>query len=172
MHLWHFLGKMFFDVLNVGDGASALSESTRGLHLMKLYSHRFGQCASSAVRQEMDAIHRHSDGSLDWQASNAAILEHMERRLSEVRPLDDGLLPCRGCSWCGVDPSDPPDGLRTECDGSGRYLPSKETERKRQLAQPKSVLRQTAPRPPPNHEGKQPDGSYVIEVGPRRPRTL
>ena len=153
-------GLFDFNAVKVEDGASALSESTRGLHLMKLYSHRFGQCASSAVRQEMDAIHRHSDGSLDWQASNAAILEHMERRLSEVRPLDDGLLPCRGCSWCGVDPSDPPDGLRTECDGSGRYLPSKEAERKRQLAQPKLPL-QATPRPRPSHEGKQPDG-----VGP------
>ena len=45
-----------------------------------------------------------------------------------------GLLPCRGCSWCGVDPGDLPDELWTECDGSGRYLPSSEAERQRQLA--------------------------------------
>lgn len=46
-----------------------------------------------------------------------------------------GLLSCRGCSWCGVDPGDLPDELWTECDGSGRYLPSSEAERQRQLAQ-------------------------------------
>jgi hypothetical protein len=47
---------------------------------------------------------------------------------------EDGLLPCRGCSWCGVDPGDLPNELWTECDGSGRYLPNTEAERQRQLA--------------------------------------
>jgi len=210
-------GLFDFDALNVGDGASALSESARGLRLTKLYIQRFGQGSPSAVRQEMDAKHRHPDGSLDWRASNVAILKHMERRLAEVpvgvlpqpgtpeyeacaqgalddaaktlctacgkighwspdcpgtakqiapRPPNDGLHPCRGCSWCGVDPGDLPDELRTECDGSGRYLPTNEAERKRQLAQPKRQLRAAPLRAAPSREGKQPDGSYVIEVGP------
>lgn len=64
---------------------------------------------------------------------------------------DYGLLPCRGCSWCGEDPGDLPGDLWTECDGSGRYLPNIEAERKRQLAQPKLPLRQATPRPPPDN---------------------
>jgi hypothetical protein len=55
---------------------------------------------------------------------------------------EDGLLPCRGCSWCGVDPGDLPNELWTECDGSGRYLPNTEAERQRQLAHPKPAVRQ------------------------------
>ena len=54
---------------------------------------------------------------------------------------DDGLLPCRGCSQCGEDPGDLFDELWTEDD----------------VATPRS--------PPPNREGKQPDDSYIIEVG-------
>ena len=61
-----------------------------------------------------------------------------------------GLLPCRGCSWCGVDPGDLPDELWTECDGSGRYLPSSEAERQRQLAYLKP-----AAKPPPGAIGKK-----------------
>ena len=38
---------------------------------------------------------------------------------------EDCLLPCRGCSWCGVDPGDLPDALWTECDGSGRVCTSR-----------------------------------------------
>ena len=41
-----------------------------------------------------------------------------------TQKANDGLLPCRGCSWCGKDPGDLPDELWTECDGSGRYLPN------------------------------------------------
>lgn len=61
-----------------------------------------------------------------------------------TQKANDGLLPCRGCSWCGVDPGDLPDALWTECDGSGRYLPNTEAERQRQLAYLKP-----AAKPPP-----------------------
>ncbi len=61
-----------------------------------------------------------------------------------TQKADDGLLPCRGCSWCGVDPGDLPNELWTECDGSGRYLPNTEAERQRQLAYLKP-----AAKPPP-----------------------
>ena len=65
-----------------------------------------------------------------------------------TQKANDGLLPCRGCSWCGVDPGDLPDELWTECDGSGRYLPSSEAERQRQLAYLKP-----AAKPPPGAIG-------------------
>lgn len=142
-------GLFDFDALNVEDGASALGESARGLRLTKLYIQRFGQGSPSAVRQEMDAKHRHPDGSLDWRASNVAILKHMERRLAEV-PV--GVLPQPGTPEYEAC-------AQGALDDSGRYLPTNEAERKRQLA-----LR-AALRPPPSCEGKQPDGSYVIEVG-------
>jgi len=61
-----------------------------------------------------------------------------------TQKANDGLLPCRGCSWCGVDPGDLPDALWTECDGSGRYLPNTAAERQRQLAYLKP-----AAKPPP-----------------------
>lgn len=61
-----------------------------------------------------------------------------------TQKANDGLLPCRGCSWCGVDPGDLPDDLWTECDGSGRYLANSEAERQRQLAHPKPAVK-----PPP-----------------------
>lgn len=61
-----------------------------------------------------------------------------------TQKANDGLLPCRGCSWCGKDPGDLPDELWTECDGSGRYLPNTEAERQRQLAYLKP-----AAKPPP-----------------------
>lgn len=125
-------GLFDFDALNVGDGmgsSSAFSESTRGLRLTELYIQRIGQGSASTVRQH------------DWRASNAAIHEHMKCKLNEPCPPDDGLLPCRGCSWYGVDPGNLPDELWTECDGRGWYLPSTEAERKRQLAQPKPSRR-------------------------------
>ena len=172
-------GLLDFNSLNVGDGlgsvsvstSSALSESVRGRCLMKLYDLRFGAGSAGELRREMDALHRHPDGSLNWQASNAAIIASMERRLAEVpspgtpdyeacaqdalddaaktactscstlghwspdcpasrirahpSAAEDGLLPCRGCSWCGVDPGDLPDALWTECDGSGRVCTSR-----------------------------------------------
>lgn len=171
-------GLFDFDALNVGDGASALSESARGLRLTKLYIQRFGQGSPSAVRQEMDAKHRHPDGSLDWRASNVAILKHMERRLAEV-PV--GVLPQPGtpeyeaCAQGALD--DAAKTLCTACGKIGHWSPDCPGTAKQiqdlgalhsgdaQLAQPKLPLRAT-PRPPPSHEGKQPDGSYVIEVGP------
>jgi hypothetical protein len=79
-------GLFDFDALNVGDGASALSTSTRGLRLMTLYKQGFGEASLSELRQEMDAIHRHPDGSLDWRASNAAIIKQTERRLAGWEP--------------------------------------------------------------------------------------
>jgi hypothetical protein len=111
-------GLFDFDALNVGDGASALSESARGLRLTKLYIQRFGQGSPSAVRQEMDAKHRHPDGSLDWRASNVAILKHMERRLAEV-PV--GVLPQPGtpeyeaCAQGALD-----DAAKTLCTACGK----------------------------------------------------
>ena len=159
-------GLLDFNSLNVGDGlgsvgvstSSALSEFVR---LMKLYDLRFGADSAGELRREMDALHRHTDGSLNWQASNAAIIASMERRLAEVPSpgtpdyeacaqdalddaakttctscgmlghwspdcpaslprshppsAEDGLLPCRGCSWCGVDPGDLPDELSRCC---------------------------------------------------------
>ena len=74
------------DALNMGDGASALSASPRWLRLMTLYEQGFGEASLSELRQEMDAIHRHPDGSLDWRASNAAIIKQMERRLARWEP--------------------------------------------------------------------------------------
>lgn len=79
-------GLFDFDALNVGDGASALSASNRGLRLMTLYKQGFGEASLSELRQEMDATHRHPDGTLDWQASNAAIIKQMERRLASWEP--------------------------------------------------------------------------------------
>ncbi len=79
-------GLFDFDALNVGDGASALSASNRGLRLMTLYKQGFGEASLSELRQEMDATHRHPDGSLDWQASNAAIIKQMEHRLARWEP--------------------------------------------------------------------------------------
>ena len=54
---------------------------------------------------------------------------------------DDGLLPCRGCSQCGETPAI----SLMNCGPRMMKLP------------PRS--------PPPNREGKQPDDSYIIEVG-------
>ncbi len=153
-----------FDFESVG-GVSSLSESPRVVRLTRLYNQRFGPGSASTLRQEMDAIYRTPEGYLDWRAANAAIFEHMERRLTEVpigvlpQPgtpeyeacaqgaLDDaakttctacgelghwspdcpnlGLLPCRGCSWCGKDPGNLPAAEWTECDGSGFYLPTR-----------------------------------------------
>ena len=79
-------GLFDFDALNMGDGASALSASPRGLRLMTLYKQSFGGASLSELRQKMDAQHRHADGSLDWQASNAAIIKQMERRLASWEP--------------------------------------------------------------------------------------
>lgn len=93
-------GLLDFNSLDVGDGlgsisgstSSALSESLRGLRLMKLYDLRFGAGSAGELRREMDALHRHTDGSLNWQASNAAIIASMERRLAEVPSQRDALI--------------------------------------------------------------------------------
>ena len=167
-------GLFDFDALNVGDGASALSESARGLRLTKLYIQRFGQGSPSAVRQEMDAKHRHPDGSLDWRASNVAILKHMERRLAEV-PV--GVLPQPGtpeyeaCAQGALD--DAAKTLCTACGKIGHWSPdcpgtAKHIQDLEALHSGDAQLAlRAALRPPPSCEGKQPDGSYVIEVGPR-----
>ncbi len=80
------------------------------MRLIKNYDLHFGSGSVSALRRAMDAIHRHPDGRLNWQASNSAILEHMERQLALAFARDS----------CAIQ------------------------------SQP---------------EGRQPDGSYVIEVG-------
>ena len=113
-----------------------------------LYKQRFPH-SGSALRQRMDALHRKANGHLDSEASNAAILAHMRRECEACAQgaLDDaakttctacgelghwspdcpnlGLLPCRGCSWCGKDPGNLPAAEWTECDGSGFYLPTR-----------------------------------------------
>lgn len=126
-------GLFDFDALNVRDGLSSISIS------------------NATVRGDVVAgrllIRKQGDSHLEQVAETRSMqIGHV---LAPGLP-DDGLLPCRGCSWCGVDPSDLPDELWTECDGSGRYLPNTEAERKRQLTHPKLPRRQAAPRPPPD----------------------
>lgn len=82
-------GLFDFNSLDVGDGLGSTSGSTSSalsefVRLMKLYDLRFGAGSAGELRREMDALHRHTDGSLNWQASNAAIIASMERRLAEV----------------------------------------------------------------------------------------
>lgn len=89
-----------------------LSESVRGLRLMKLYDLRFGACSAGELRREMDALHRHPDGSLNWQASNAAIISSMERRLAEVP--SPGTLEYEACAQDALD-----DAAKTTCSGCG-----------------------------------------------------
>lgn len=114
-------GLFDFNSLNVGDGlgsvsgstSSALSESVRGLRLMKLYDLRFGAVSAGELRRKMDALHRHPDGSLNWQASNAAIIASMERRLAGV-PLP-GTPDCEACAQDALD-----DAAKTTCSGCGK----------------------------------------------------
>lgn len=102
--------------------------------------------SSSTVRGDVVAgrllIRKQGDSHLEQVADTRSMLiGHV------LAPglADDGLLPCRGCSWCGVDPGDLPNELWTKCDGSGRYLPNTEAERQRQLAYLKP-----AAKPPPS----------------------
>lgn len=141
-------GLLDFNSLNVGDGlgsvgvstSSALSEFVR---LMKLYDLRFGAGSAGELRREMDALHRHTDGSLNWQASNAAIIASMERRLAEVPS------PCtpdyEACAQDALD--DAAKTTYTGCGDRGHWWPDCPAAR------------------PPSREGRQPDGNYVIEVG-------
>ena len=110
-------GLLDFNSLNVGDGlgsvgvstSSALSEFVR---LMKLYDLRFGADSAGELRREMDALHRHTDGSLNWQASNAAIIASMERRLAEVP--SPGTPDYEACAQDALD-----DAAKTTCTSCG-----------------------------------------------------
>lgn len=146
-------GLFDFNSLDVGDGlgsvnvgtSSALSESVRGRRLMKFYDLRFGAGSAGELRREMDALHRNPDGSLNWQASNAAIIASMERRLARVPP--SGAPDYKASAQDALE-----DAAKTTCSGCGdrgHWSPDC-----------------PAARPPPSREGRQPDGSYVIEVGP------
>lgn len=79
------------------------------MRLIKNYDLRFGSGSASALRRAMDAIHRHPDGRLNWQASNSAIFEHMERQLAlpEGRQLDH----TEWCAYCSGSHSDTPASL-------------------------------------------------------------
>ena len=147
-------GLFDFNSLDVGDGlgsvsvsvgtSSALSKSVRGRRLMKLYDLRFGAGSAGELRREIDTLHRHPDGSLNWQASNAAIIASMERRLAEVP--SPGTPDYKACAQDALD-----DASKTICAGCGdrgHWSPD-----------------YPAARPPLQREGRQPDGSYVIEVG-------
>jgi hypothetical protein len=110
--------------LNVGDGlgsvgvstSSALSEFVR---LMKLYNLRFGASSAGELRREMDALHRHTDGSLNWQASNAAIIASMERRLAEVP--SPGTPDYEACAQDALD--DAAKTTYTGCGDRGHWWP-------------------------------------------------
>jgi hypothetical protein len=119
-------GLFDFDALNVGDGT--------------------GPVVLRGDDAKQDAL----DDAAKTACTSCSTLGHWSpdcpasRIRAHPSAAEDGLLPCRGCSWCGVDPGDLPNELWTECDGSGRYLPNTEAERQRQLAHPKPAVK-----PPP-----------------------
>ncbi len=121
-------GLFDFDALDVGDGPVVLRGNDAKQLLVSLKN-----------RASPEEINRRRQISRERLANPFVEL---------TQKANDGLLPCRGCSWCGVDPGDLPDELWTECDGSGRYLPNTEAERQRQLAYLKP-----AAKPPPGAIG-------------------
>lgn len=113
-----------FNSLDVGDGLGSISGSTSSalsefVRLMKLYDLRFGASSAGELRREMDALHRHTDGSLNWQASNAAIIASMERRLAEVP--SPGTPDCEACAQDALD--DAAKTTYTGCGDRGHWWP-------------------------------------------------
>lgn len=161
-------GLFDFNSLDVGDGLGSVSVHkavTRG-DIVAGHTHTLKQLYSGNIRLEplpgtpdseacaQDAL----DDAAKTTCSGCGKRGHWSPDCPSARPPN--AVPCRGCSWCGVDPGDLPDELWTECDGSGFYLPEKERIRRLRLEECKH-----AARPQPSREGRQPDGSYVIEVG-------
>ena len=158
-------GLLDFNSLNVGDGlgsvgvstSSALSESVRGRCLMKLYDLRFGAGSAGELRREMDALHRHPDGSLNWQASNAAIIASMEQRLAGVpsasTPEYEAAHKMRSTMHAYENTDQPSQvagpamSAKTTCSGCGKRG-------------------HWSPDCPTVRPSSRTDGSYVIEVGP------